>query len=1350
MAAVLATVYFGLTVATWIQLSLMAYQIVQARKMKKQAQAAADARKGYELVVEGEGVTLPVVYGRAKVGGVRSYHNTSNNFVMATPNSDKVFSSSGFNANISGRANEFLFFQQALCQGPINRVYDIVLEESRYLDDPDLSTTQTITTSEGDGDNTPYTYSSYTSVKSGLRIDLHYGDTPIADSIMSANNPERVNSVFTQVKDEVGLAYASVCIKLDRDDPALSGVPTLQFFLEGKKVKSLIRSGTVGNYTYQLSSTREYSNNPAFCLLDYLLDKSAGKSLDTSVIDLESFYNAKVICDTVVLNNASVGGKIYKPTIEGTGAEGVTTGNTRNVRLYECNAIIDTQKPIRENVEAILATMGDARLIWSGGKYKLSLQYPASNSLINLAATLNDDDLVIDDNVSINWPSSSERLNQCVVRFHNESENFKEDTVSWPPKESGISLRGIGGFKYPQSVDDAWNDSTGGVLLKKYSVWSGSGSSFDQTWKFFVKETGLFTFEFTGDNSATATITTTSGTVLYSGSATNWQATTIGSVSLVKDTEYRVRLTAQDSGGSGKGVAAKLSKGSFVYWTTRSDNYTGLISIANSNAVYLQMKAEDNSLELETDIFADGITDYYHALAKAEELVRTSRTAFGIKFKYVLKDKFLEPGDFIKFSSQTLGLGVDSDLFLRVNEVKITDESLCEVNATRFDYTQLSWNVADNEYIKALNVYSFAFNAPTNLQYIAETSQILNSSGRLQWTGIDNSQLDCYITYYHFPGNVTQSGEVIWTELGRTTDTQYILPPLTLTQTIFGVRALSKGGKLSDIATTTSTVITPAVAATAYILSLSNDSISLTCDKDGVPVAGQLPKTVTIKVTKGETVYTTGVTYAITPTGCTATLTDNLISITAIASQFAKIVVTATIGTLVLTKEVSISKSTAGLAAITGFLTNEASTVSADALGVVSSFTGTGGTFKVLDGLADKTGDAAVTYSVNSSSGVTVSIAASGVYTVSAMSADTGTATLRAVYNTVTIDKVYSIAKSKTGSAGNKSVTVYLYQWSTVQPSNPTATSSYDWTTSSNSAYTGANSWLTTVDTNPGTPLMKLWIATKTITALSTATTTSVDWTTGVNVSAFTQNGSTGTPGLNATQVKLYQTAFTIPSGPTGTSSYTWATSSYSYGGGNGWSATPPTSSVGLGGQTLWVATVSLNDSAANTQTTINWVTASITAESYYAINGTPSTVPGPSGASARVAYAVTTTTPSSSPSTVTVSGDNLPTTGSWFSGITWQTNSPASLTEGQFLYQVDGLYNPATGVNSTTWQGIPYLSSLKVGNLQAISTNTGQLTVTDTIKVGVGSSTTNGVLITTNGLEVWNNSKLRVKLGLL
>lgn len=108
-----------------------------------------------------------------------------------------------------------------------------------------------------------------------------------------------------------------------------------------------------------------------------------------------------------------------------------------------------------------------------------------------------------------------------------------------------------------------------------------------------------------------------------------------------------------------------------------------------------------------------------------------------------------------------------------------------------------------------------------------------------------------------------------------------------------------------------------------------------------------------------------------------------------------------------------------GTSPIVGFLTNESVTVAASSNGNVASFTTAGGTFKVYEGIADKTGTG-VTYSVvaGSTSDVTISIDTAGVYTVTAMSADTGTATLQAVYNGVTINKVYSIAKSRAGSDG--------------------------------------------------------------------------------------------------------------------------------------------------------------------------------------------------------------------------------------------------------------------------------------------------------------------------------------------
>lgn len=193
--------------------------------------------------------------------------------------------------------------------------------------------------------------------------------------------------------------------------------------------------------------------------------------------------------------------------------------------------------------------------------------------------------------------------------------------------------------------------------------------------------------------------------------------------------------------------------------------------------------------------------------------------------------------------------------------------------------------------------------------------------------------------------------------------------------------------------------------------------------------------------------------------------------------------------------------------------------------------------------------------------------------------------------------------------------------------------------------------------------------------------------------------GATGASGTQAGVAIVYQWATTIPT-ISGTSTYTWASGAVS---------SPPTgwfttiSNTGTAGQTLWAAKVSVSAPVTDTTTSFSWTSASIVPFGYV----------GTTGASARTAYTATNTTLNTTPNTYTVSGDNVPATGSWGSGIVWATTVP-TLSSGQSVWQTDGVYNPT---NSQTIWGVPYLSSLKVGNLAAISTNTGNLTVTGTFQ---------------------------------
>lgn len=325
-------------------------------------------------------------------------------------------------------------------------------------------------------------------------------------------------------------------------------------------------------------------------------------------------------------------------------------------------------------------------------------------------------------------------------------------------------------------------------------------------------------------------------------------------------------------------------------------------------------------------------------------------------------------------------------------------------------------------------------------------------------------------------------------------------------------------------------------------------------------------------------------------------------------------------------------------ALVTGRLTKPSVTYAATSAGVVASFTPGSGTFEVYDAGVRKT--SGVTYSVPSSTGITIAIDSAGDYTVSAMAADTATATLRAVYAGTTINLGYSASKARAGAAGAEGATgatgaagaagapgatgaagaagasgtqaavVYLYQWATTAPGSPTGTSTFTWATAVNGSYSGGAGWAVGVPANPGTTGIKLWVATKQVSAIATATSTVVDWTTGVTVAAWTSNGNDGAPGaagaagaagVQSAIPTVYQWAVTLPAGPTGAPTYTWATGDFGAAP-SGWTLTPGTSPSA--GFTLWGAAVNVTDAATSTTTGFNWSSASITARGYAGSDG--------------------------------------------------------------------------------------------------------------------------------------------------
>lgn len=422
--------------------------------------------------------------------------------------------------------------------------------------------------------------------------------------------------------------------------------------------------------------------------------------------------------------------------------------------------------------------------------------------------------------------------------------------------------------------------------------------------------------------------------------------------------------------------------------------------------------------------------------------------------------------------------------------------------------------------------------------------------------------------------------------------------------------------------------------------------------------------------------------------------------------------VQATINGTVYLDEMTLVQVTGGTNAISGFLTNQSITLAAASDGTVGSYASATGTFKVYDGVVDKTG-VGVTYSVTSQNSCTASINSSGVYSITAMSADTASVALQAVYNGVTIPLTVTLSKSRTGVTGtpaNQYATAYLYQWAASVPANPTGTSNYNWSTGANTGYVTGDGWSVSVPTNPGTANLNLFVVVAQIVAASGTTSSSVSYTS-ATVQAWTKNGATGPQGASGVQsatVTVYQWAASIPASPSGTATYTWsggAISSIP----SGWSSTAGTSPTP--GMTLWAAKVYLTDSATVTQTSFNWTSSSVSSVGYAGSAGAQ-------GASYVTAYCASSTATTTTAPAQTTGKTSLPATNDGGITGTWSSTVP-SLTSGQYLYQSDGIYDPTT--NKVTWS-IPYWSSLKVGSLNAITTNTGNLTVSGTISSANGN----------------------------
>jgi hypothetical protein len=219
---------------------------------------ASEQVRGVLINKQSNNAQIPVVYGRRKVGITRVFVESS------------------------GSDNEYLYIAGVVCEGEIEEIEEIFIDDKRVIFDGDLDHGVTREVSEGD-------LNFYKSNASYIQIQAFYGtDDQVASSVLTPS----IN--WTSNHRLRGVCYLALRLKWNQD--IFSSIPDIKVILKGKKVYD------------PRDTTTKYSQNSALVLLDYLRNTRYGKGLpdDAFEANFASFQTSANEADTLIVPRTEV------------------------------------------------------------------------------------------------------------------------------------------------------------------------------------------------------------------------------------------------------------------------------------------------------------------------------------------------------------------------------------------------------------------------------------------------------------------------------------------------------------------------------------------------------------------------------------------------------------------------------------------------------------------------------------------------------------------------------------------------------------------------------------------------------------------------------------------------------------------------------------------------------------------------------------------------------------------------------------------------------------------------------------------------------------------------------------
>jgi len=332
-----------------------------------------DFERGILLNKQSNDANIPVIYGERLTGGTRVFMETS------------------------GTDNTYLYMAIVMSEGEINSIEEILVDDKVVTWSGALADNTQVTVNSSDANFykiPPGQPVSTPLPESLITVEPHYGtDGQSASTLLSTLSNWGSNHKLS------GLCYLAIRFKWNQD--AFTGVPKVQAKIKGKKVKTYNAS--------LVEQTASYQTNPAWCLLDYLTNARYGKGLAVTEIDLQSFYDASLICETQVTPYS--GGS--------------------DINIFDINTAIDTSRSILDNVREFLKGCR-GYLPYNAGKYNLIIETTGTASI-----TLTEDNII--GGYSLSTPTKNDRYNRVIVGYVNPERNYQVDEVQFPPiDDSGL------------------------------------------------------------------------------------------------------------------------------------------------------------------------------------------------------------------------------------------------------------------------------------------------------------------------------------------------------------------------------------------------------------------------------------------------------------------------------------------------------------------------------------------------------------------------------------------------------------------------------------------------------------------------------------------------------------------------------------------------------------------------------------------------------------------------------------------------------------------------------------------------------------------------------------------------